>query len=536
MDVARHGSRRRHPGCRRRVGVMGALAGPGRPGRRPAAPAVLLMAMSLSLVLGLAAGMAAAQQPTRGGHLTIAQSAEPPVLDTSATNATAAATIMHHNVLEGLVKVNRDGQIVPGLAESWTVSPDATEFVFHLRRGVRFHNGQPFTAADVKAKFERALDPDSGHTSQHYYSAIAAIETPDDYTVVFRMSVPDAEFLYNLTRHDSVIPPAGYGAAQSTHPIGTGPFRFVEWVRGSHVRLERFDDYYIPGLPYLDGVTVRFITDPNAQVAALLAGDIDAIGGATTADQAFRVQQAPGFKVIQGPSTVAVLLAMNNSRPPLNDVRVRRAITHAVNRQEVLEGTEFGFGQLIGAHMTPSEPYYLDLTGMYPYDRERARALLAEAGYPDGFRLKMSLPTAYTYAVRAGEIMAQQLAQVGIQVDIELVEWATWLSRIYGQADYDLTVMGHANALDIDNYGNPNYYFRYDSPEAQALLEEARRTGSEEMRRELYQRLQQVLARDAVNVWLYARPFFILSRDNVHGWWEKLPAIVSDLTEVYFAR
>lgn len=498
---------------------------------RLAAAFALGAAMSLGLLLP-----ALAQQPTRGGHLTIAQSAEPPVLDPSATTATAATSIVHNNVLEGLVKVDRNGNLVPGLAESWTVSPDATEYVFRLRRGVRFHNGQPFTSADVKAKFEVARDPNSGHTNRLYYSNIASIETPDDYTVVFRMSAPDAEFLYNLARPDSVIPPAGYGEAQRTHPIGTGPFRFVEWVRGSHVRLERFDDYYRPGLPYLDSVTFRFISDPNAQVAALLAGDIDAIGGAVTAEQAFRVQQAPGFKVIEGPSTSTVVLAMNNSRPPLNDVRVRRAINHAINKEEVMVGAEFGFGQVIGSHMTPAEPYYADMTGMYPYDPARARQLLAEAGYPNGFRLTLSLPSAYTYAVRAGEIMAEQLSRVGIQVDIELVEWATWLSRIFGQADYDLTVIGHAEPMDINIYANPNYYFRYDSPEARALLAEARSTGSEEGRRDVYRRLQEHIARDAVNVWVYARPYFILSRADIYGWWEKLPMVITDVTEVYFAR
>ncbi|MFS8666200.1 MAG: ABC transporter substrate-binding protein, partial [Limnochordales bacterium] len=470
------------------------------------------------------------------GHLTVAQADEPPILDPSATTASAAVAIVHHNVLEGLVKVDRDGNLVPGLAESWTVAPDATEYVFRLRQGVRFHNGQPFTAADVKAKFERARDPESGHTNRLYYANIASIETPDDYTVIFRMAAPDAEFLYNLARPDSTIPPAGYGDAQQTHPIGTGPFRFVEWVRGSHVRLERFADYWQPALPYLDSVTFRFIPDPNAQVAALLAGDIDAIARTATAEQAFRVTTAQGFKVIEGPSTSTVVLAMNNSRPPLNDVRVRQAINHAIKKEDVLAGAEFGFGHVIGSHMTPAEPYYADMTGMYPYDPQRARELLREAGYPNGFRLTLSLPSAYAYAVRSGEIMAAHLEQVGIQVDIELVEWATWLSRIFSQADYDLTVIGHAEPMDINIYANPNYYFRYDSAEARALLEEARRTGSEEARREVYRRLQEHIARDAVNVWVYARPYFVLSREDVYGWWEKLPMVLTDVTEVYFGQ
>lgn len=492
---------------------------------------------ALLLVLLLLASPALAQPaPVRGGHLIVVQSAEPPGLDPSATTATAASSIVHHNVLEGLVKITPAGAIVPALAESWAVSPDATEYVFYLRRGVVFHDGRPFTAADVVAKFQRAMDPASGHTNYLYYSSIAAVEALDDYTVIFRMHTPDAEFLYNLARPDSVIVPAGSYADQAAQPVGTGPFRFVEWVRGSHVLLQRFDQYWNPELPYLDSVTFRFIADPSAQVAALLAGGAHAVAGAATAEQAMQVERRPGFKVIQGPTTSTVVLAINNTRAPLSDVRVRRAIAHAVNRDEVILGAEFGFGLPIGSHMTPAEPYYADMTGVYPYDPARARSLLQEAGYGGGLRLTLSLPNQYPYAVRAGEIVADQLRRVGIQVDIELVEWATWLSRIFGDADYDLTIIGHAEPMDIGIYANPNYYFRYDSPVVQELVQAARRTSNETERADIYRRLQAQLAEDAVNAWLYARPYFVLSRADVYGWWEALPMVITDVTAVYIAR
>lgn len=488
------------------------------------------------MVLCLAASAFTQSAPVRGGHLVVVQSAEPPGLDPSATTATAATTIVHHNVLEGLVKVTEDGTLVPALAESWSISEGATEYVFYLRRGVSFHDGRPFTAADVVAKFERAIDPTSGHTNQHYYSSIAAVEAADDYTVVFKLSAPDAELLYNLARPDSVIVPAGSYAQQPARPIGTGPFRFVEWARGSHVRLERFEHYWNPELPYLDGVTFRFITDASAQVAALLAGNVDAVAGAATAEQALQVQRRPGFKVIEGPTTSTVVLAMNNARSPLNDVRVRQAISHAINRDEVVVGAEFGFGLPIGSHMTPAEPYYADMTAVYPYDPGKARALLQEAGYGSGLRLTLSLPHQYTYTVRAGEIVADQLRRVGIEVDIELVEWATWLSRIFGEAEYDLTIIGHAEPMDIGIYANPSYYFRYDSPVVRELLQAARQTGDEHERADLYRRVQAQLAEDAVNAWLYARPYFVLSRANVHGWWEALPMVITDVTAVYIDR
>lgn len=490
----------------------------------------------LLMLLSMAFTAFEASASVRGGHLILVQSAEPPGLDPSSTTATAATAIVHHNVLEGLVKVREDGTLVPGLAESWSISPDATEYVFHLRKGVLFHNGQPFTSADVKAKFDRARDGSSGHTNHLYYASIRSIDTPDHHTVVFLMHAPDAEFLYNLARPDSVIGPAGAHDSQASHPIGTGPFRFVEWARGSHVRLERFDQYYEAGLPYLDGATFRFISDASAQVAALLAGNVDAVVGATTAEQAMQVQRAPGFKVVEGPTTSTVVLAMNNSRPPLNNPLVRRAISHAVNRDEIIVGAEFGFGIPIGSHMTPAEPYYADMTGVYPHDPGRARALLQEAGYADGLKLTLSLPNQYSYAVRTGEIVADQLRRVGIDVNIELVEWATWLSRIFTDADYDMTVIGHAEPMDIGIYANPNYYFRYDSPTVRGLLDAARQAGDEEQRKQIYGDVQAEIAADAVNVWLYARPHFILSREEVHGWWQSLPMVITDLTAVYIAR
>ena len=227
---------------------------------RPSMTRLGILVLALFYTVGLNSVIADAQPaPAYGGHLRIAQSAEPPLLDPSSTTATATTSIVHHNVLEGLVKVDSAGTLVPGLAHSWTISDDALEYVFFLREGVSFHDGQSFTSADVKAKFERALRPDSGHTNAHYYEAIAAIETPDDHTVVFRMHSPDAEFLYNLARPDSVIFPKDAGTDMHVQPIGTGPFRVKSWIRGSHITLERFEDYYDSSLPYVDEVTFRFI-------------------------------------------------------------------------------------------------------------------------------------------------------------------------------------------------------------------------------------------------------------------------------------
>lgn len=498
----------------------------------------LMALLALAAIVALAAGSAAFAQPvpTRGGSVAVAVAAEPPGLDPTVSTSQEIARIVYRNVFEGLVRIDRNGDLVPALAERWDVNPSATEYTFYLRQNVRFHDGTPFTSKDVVAKLERARDPESGHTHPEYYRDIESVEAPDDYTVVVKLSQPNAELLFDLARPDSVIYPAGSEETQRSRPVGTGAFKFVEWVRGSHVTLERNEDYWDPALPYLDRVVFRFVPDPNAQVTGLLSGDLDAIGNSLAPENALRIQGTRGFRLLEGSTTTEVILALNNSRAPFNDVRVRRAIAHALNREELVEGAMFGFGTPIGSHMSPAERYYVDLTDRYPYDPAKARELLAEAGYPNGFEATLSLPQPYEYARRSGEVAAAQLAEVGIRLNIEVVEWALWLSRIFSGGDYDMTVIGHSEPFDISIYGNPNYYFRYDNPEVRELLAEARATGDEDRRQELYARIQEVLADDAVVGFLFNLPHLVAVKDDIHGFWDSQPIVSVDMVEVYRAR
>ncbi|MFS8493253.1 MAG: ABC transporter substrate-binding protein [Limnochorda sp.] len=494
---------------------------------------VLLAVLAAIPLLGATAA-AQAPEPRYGGTLRVAIAAEPPGLDPTISTSQEIARIVYGNVHQGLVRIDREGRIVAALAERWTVSDDGTVYTFHLRPGVRFHDGSELDAGDVLEMLQRATDPHSGHTHPEYYRDITAFEAVDPLTVRIELARPNAEFLYNLARPDSVIFPAGTAAQQAANPVGAGPFRVVAWQRGSRVILARFDQYYDPALPYLDGVEFRFMPDPNTQLAALLAGDIDVIGYGLTPENGLILQNQPGFKLVEGSSTSEVILAMNHSRSPFHDRRVRQAITHAINRPLVIEAAMFGFGIPIGSHMTPAEPYYLDLTDHTPYDPERARALLAEAGYPQGFTATLALPAPYEYARRAGEVVAEQLRQVGIQLRLEIVEWTTWLARIFNQAEYDMTIIGHAEPLDIGIYGNPNYYFRYDSPVVQELLNQVTATFDEGARAQLYGQIQRQIADDAVNVFLFALPYLAAMRADVHGWWVHQPTVALDVSEVFF--
>ncbi|MEX2534622.1 MAG: ABC transporter substrate-binding protein [Trueperaceae bacterium] len=475
-----------------------------------------------------------APEPVAGGEAVVAITAEPPGWDPTVSTSQEIARVMYHNVFEGLVRIDRDGSIVPALAESWEVAEDGLTWTFTLREGVSFHDGSDFDADDVVARFERATDPDSGHTHPEYYDAIEEVGANDN-EVTFTLARPNSALLYNLARPDSIIYPAGSSESQRSDPVGTGPFRFVEWIPGSEVRLEKYDGYYLEGVPYLDAVTFRIIGDPNARFAALQAGDIDMIGVSLSPEAALQAGADPNLKVTQGANTTEITMALNNTREPLDNPLVRQAITHAIDKQAIVEGANFGFGTAIGTHATPVEPYWLELEP-YPYDPERARELLAEAGYADGLSLTFELPEPYNIERTAGQVIAQQLTEVGIDVELSVVEWGTWLERIFTGGDYDMTIIGHSEPGDINVYGNPDYYYHYDNPEVRELLEQAELATSQEEAVESYKAIARTIAEDAVNVWIFNPAYLVAAKQELYGYWENQPTVAIDMTEAYLAR
>jgi peptide/nickel transport system substrate-binding protein len=491
----------------------------------------LIALLCAVLALAAAPSVAIAQNAQT---LVVQASTEPPGLDLTATPASATAGVVLYNIQECLVKVDRHGKLVPWLAERWHTA-DNRNYTFFLRKGVHFHNGRELKAADVKYVFERALNPETKHPYAKDYEAIGDIIVKDDYTVTFALKSVNANFLQNLARQGSVIYPREAVDTMKSAPIGTGPFRFEDWVRGDRIVLVKNKDYYVKGLPRLDRVTFRFITDPNAVQAALKAGDIDASLFGLGAEHVEDLKKDPRFQVIVGDTTNDVILAMNNSRKPYTDVRVRRAMTYAINKQDVLKGAMFGMGKILGTNVDPLNPYYVDLVGAMPYDPARARKLLAEAGYPNGFESVLKVSPQYQYTVRSGEVIVDNLRKVGVKVKIEQIEWAQWIARVFREADYDLTIIGHAEAWDIKNYANPKYYFRYDSPKFQALFAKSEQTVDDKARRDLYVQMQKLLVEDAPAVWLYMHPRLAVAKKGVQGLWKDLPVPAADLSEVSWA-
>ncbi|MGH7341624.1 MAG: ABC transporter substrate-binding protein, partial [Candidatus Rokuibacteriota bacterium] len=318
--------------------------------------------------------------------------------------------------------------------------------------------------------------------------------------------------------------------------IGTGPYKLGEWVRGDRIVLVKNPEYHVKGLPKVERVTYRFIADPNAALAALKAGDIDASMFGLGPEHVPDLQKDARFQVIIGETTSDVILAMNNSKKPYTDVRVRRAVTHGVNKPDVVKGAMFGFGRVLGSNVDPLNPYFVDMSGAVPYDPAKAKKLLAEAGYPNGFETVLKVPPQYPYTVRTGEVLTDQLQKIGVKVRIEQIEWGQWLSRVWKEAEYDLTIIGHAEAWDIANYANPKYYFRYDNADFQKLFKDSETTVDDKARRELFVKMQKKLAEDAPVVWLYIYPRLAVTKKGLQGLWRDLPAPVFDLSEVAWAK
>jgi peptide/nickel transport system substrate-binding protein len=488
------------------------------------------------LILGaLALCLIASPDAAPAQNLVIQVTTEPPGLDLTATPASATAAVVFYNVQEGLVKMDRHGKIVPWLAERWHTA-DNKNYTFFLKRGVRFHNGRELRAADVKFVIDRAMNPETKHPYPGYYESISDIVVRDDYTVTVTLKSTTANFLLNMARQGSVVYPREAIDTLKSEPIGTGPYKLAEWVRGDRIVLVKNPDYHVKGLPRLDRVTYRFITDPNAALAALKAGDIDASMFGLGPEHVPELQKDPRFQVIIGETTNDVILSMNNSRKPYTDVRVRRALTHGINKPDVVKGAMFGLGRVIGTNVDPLNPYFVDMAGAMPYDAAKAKKLLAEAGYPNGFETVLKVAPQYSYTVRTGEVLADQLRKIGVKVRIEQIEWSQWLSRVWKEAEYDLTIIGHAESWDIANYANSKYYFRYDSAEFQKLFKESEVTVDDKARRELYVKMQKKLVEDAPVVWLYIYPRLAVAKKGVQGIWKDLPASGFDFSEVSWAK
>ncbi len=486
-----------------------------------------LVRLLLALLLLL---LPVAVRAATGDAITVGLQLEPPTLDPTSSPADAIKNVAFPTIFEGLVKLGPGGTVQPLLASDWTISPDGLTYVFHLRRDVRFSDGEPFDAEVVKFSLDRARAPSSTNGQRPRFAVIDQVRVIDPYVVELHLKRRSATLLQVLGWGDAVMIAPRSAATNITHPVGTGPFELDVWRRGYSIALKRNASYW--GRPArLARVTFAFIADPSAAEAAMRAGEVDVFPNYPAPEGLKHLEADPRFVVRTAPSEGETLVALNERVKALADVRVRRALSYAIDRKAVIEGALYGYGTPIGSHYPPQDPGYIDLTGRYPHDPAKARALLAQAGYPN-LSLTLTLPPP-PYARRSGEIIAAQLAQAGVKVKIVDMEWAQWLAQVFGRHDYDMTIVDHVEPLDYDIYGRDDYYFGYSNPRTKALLAEAEDTTDPARRLALLGDVQRQIADDAVNLFLFQYPILGVWNARVKDLWAPTPVAILDLGQAY---
>ncbi|HET7304652.1 MAG TPA: ABC transporter substrate-binding protein [Segeticoccus sp.] len=451
---------------------------------------------------------------TSNESLTIGLAAEPASLDFSTTDGAAIPQALLYNVYEGLVELDQQGQIVPALAESWDVSKDRKTYTFHLVDDATFTDGHTFTAKDAAYSINR-VKKDWTISLKSAMDVVTRAEAVNPTTLRVTLSHPSNDWLYRMTtRIGAMMTPSGVKTI-ATEPVGTGPYVFQDWKRGNSITFQRNADYW-GDKPYFKTVSFTYFKDPTALNNALLTGTIDVIGTVQAPESLKQFTSNNKYEVIEGTTNGEVVLSFNNSRAPLKDKRVRQAIRYAIDHKALLDTCWAGYGKLIGSMVPPTDPWYEDLTGMYPHDPAKAKSLLKAAGAQDA-TLRLRVPT-LPYAVSCGTVVKSQLEQVGLKVKMDQLEFpAAWLSTVFTNANYDMSIIAHVEPRDIGAvFGNPDYYIRYDSKAVQRDIAEADRGTEQQQVADMKKAARQISA-DAASDFLFLLPNLMVAEKGITG-------------------
>ncbi|MCF0228338.1 MAG: ABC transporter substrate-binding protein [Parasporobacterium sp.] len=436
------------------------------------------------------------------------------------------------NLFEGLVKATSGGSIEPAVAESYEISEDAQTITFKLRTGITFHDGTPVTPEDIKYSIERYAGIQGEGSS---FDAFKELQIIDDQTVAIILSEPNPEFIYELTC--AVIPQAN-DADVNSNPIGTGPFKYVSFTPGMSIVLEKYEGYWKEGYPFLDEVTFKVVTDVNTAIFELNAGSLD-IYQYLTADQVTALNE--NLDILEGSVNYVQALFLNNAVAPFDNVLVRQAMYYAVDRDLVNEFVFGGKSHIIGTNMIPAaEAYYnADTETTYTHDVQKAKELLAEAGYPDGFEFTITVPNNYAPHESTAQILAESLAEVGIKANINLVEFTTWFSDVYTDRNYEATVVA------VDGKSAPSSWFtknistaannftNYSNPQYDEVFNLAFSATDLDRKAEYYKQLQQILADDAASIYVQD-PANLLAINNKLEGYVFYPVSAQDMSVVKY--
>ena len=440
------------------------------------------------------------------------------------------------NLYEGLVKPDSSGELQPAIASDYSISEDATTYTFTLREGVKFHDGSMVTAEDVKYSIDRCADTTNGEPLVEAYSNIKSVNIVDEKTVEVVLNTADSDFLANMTT--AIIPASNENP--DTNPIGTGPYRYVSRSPQENFVVEKFDEYW--GTPAnIENVTFRVCANADSIVMNLQGGSIDMFARLTTTQAS---QLGDQFDVLEGTMNLVQALYLNNAVEPFNDERVRQALCYAVDPQGIMDLISDGKGTEIGSSMFPAfEKYYMpELNDVYSQDFDKAKELLAEAGYPDGFSFTITVPSNYQQHIDTAQVLVEQLKNIGVTAEIELVEWETWVSEAYTNRNFEATVVGvdasslTASAL-LSRFVSdaPNNFINFSNADYDAAYARAEAAVDDEEKTEAYKECERLLAEHAANVYIQDLPCLVALNKKYAGY-EFYPLYVQDISKLYIVE
>lgn len=425
--------------------------------------------------------------------LHVAITTDPEGLDPQKTSATSTYFVTM-NIYEPLVLMDENWTVQPRLAESWEVADDYQSVTFHLKKGVKFHNGREMTAEDVKYSIERLHEDDS--PKKKYYANITGAEIVDDYTITFTTEKPDAVLLTSFAYPWSVIVPQECADTLKTNPVGTGAYRFENWVPQQELNLTRNEAYH-DAPASIEKVAYKVVPDATTAMVGILNGDVDLVD--VTGSPIDPIQNNPAVSLYQKGINSVTVLGMNLDNPYLSNELVRQAMASAINKDEIIQAVNQGHGDNVGSYLPSSAAEYIDTTDVLPYDVEHAKELLAQAGYPDGFSIGLTLPKSYPMYTNIGQIVADQLERIGVHCEIEVVEWADWMQNVYTDKNYDMTVMANSGRLSAYDFiarfhSQSGDYISFKTGEADEILDSLKNELDPTVRTQLVEDFQRLVA------------------------------------------
>lgn len=472
----------------------------------------VIAALAAALALGVS-GQTLAADSDPDATINIGSLYEPQNLDNTAGAGQGINEAFNGNVYEALFRLTDAGTVEPVLAKDTKVSDDGLTYTFTLQPGVTFHSGAPLTSKDVKFSIERVTAEASKSSRKNSLKSIASIETPDDATVVVKLSSRSISLPYNL----SYVWIANDEATDfQSKEDGTGPYALQDWRRGSSLAIARFDKYW-GEKPKNGEVVFQYFTEATALNNALLTGSVDIITSVQSPDSLAQFKDNPEFTVSEGKSTTKLLLAYNDRVAPFDNVKVRKALARAIDDEKLLKAVWGDYGTLIGSFVPPTDAWYSDLTKTDAYDPESAKALLKEAGYPDGFTFTIDTPNYDPHPI-AAQFIQSELAKIGVKVNINVITANEWYTKVYKAHDFQATLQEHVNHRDIVFYGNPDFYWGYNNPKVVDLIKQAEASASEAEQTEKLKEANTIIAEDAASNWFYLYPQIVVSKNTVSGY------------------